>query len=152
MAGETLSQGAILRVQSNDPPAAATYAVVGGVEGITLPGFAREDIEVTALDSTAREYIADLPDTGESSFTLMIRKGSSGTNYETGQQRLEALAGSGLVVSFQVDLPASATTSPARYTCTGYVKSFLPTLQTRDAFKANVTIRWTGAVTKGAAS
>lgn len=152
MAGETLSQGTILRVQSNDPPSAPTYVVVGGVEGITVPGFAREDVEVTSLESTAREYIGDLPDTGESSFTLMLQRGASGTAYQVGQQRLETLAGNGLIVSFQVDLPAAATTSAARYTCNGYVKSFVVQSQTRDALKASVTIRWTGAPTKAPAA
>lgn len=152
MAGETLSQGTILRVQSNDPPASPTYVVVGGVEGFTLPGIAREDIEVTALDSTAREFIGDLPDTGESSFTLMLRRGTTGTDYAAGQQRLEALAISGTVVNFQVDLPATATTTAARYTVQGYVKAFQVTAQVRDALKANCTIKFTGAPTKGAAA
>lgn len=150
MAGETLSQGTVLRVQSNEPPTAPTYVVVGGVEGLTLPGIAREEVDVTALDSTAREFIGDLPDTGEASFTLMLRRGASGTDYQVGQQRMEALAIANTVVSFQFDLPPGATTTPARYTVQGFVKAFQVVAQVRDALKANVTIRFTGAPTKGA--
>jgi hypothetical protein len=146
MAGEALSNGTILRVQSNEPPAAATYAVIGGVEGFEVPGIIRDEIEVTALDSTAREYIADLPDTGESSFTLMLRKGVTAPAYEVGQQRLEALAGTGTIVSFQVAMPPAL--GSITYTCQGYVKQFLPNTTSRQAATATVTIRWTGAVTK----
>lgn len=143
MAGEALSNGAILRVEA---AGGGTFIAIGGVEGFTLPSVIREDISVTALDSTAQEYIAALPDTGESSFTVMARRGATAPNYEAGQERLEDLSLSAEIVDFQIVMPPSL--GAITYTCAGYVKSFSPQLQTNDAVKIGVTIKWTGAVTK----
>lgn len=142
MAGEALSQGTILKVETSPGPP-IVYVTIGGVENFGYPGYAREDIEVTALDSTAREYIADLPDTGESTFPLFLRKGVTVTEFEAGQERLADLAASGAIVSFQAVMPPGIGTMT--WTCNGYVKNFMPQSATRNAVKADVTIRWTGA-------
>lgn len=146
MAGESLSQGTVLAVQTAAGPP-AVYTAVGGVQGVQVPGIQRDDIEVTALDSTAREYIADLPDTGENSFTLFIRKGAAAGEFEAGQKALEDLATSGAVSSFRITLP-SAVLGAVSYTCAGYVKTFSITAETRQAITASVTIRWTGSAVK----
>lgn len=145
MAGEAIGQGTVLRVQTAAGPP-IVYATVGGVEGISVPGVNRGEIEVTALDSTAREYIADLPDMSETSFSLFIRKGAAAPQFETGQQRLETLAGTGDIVSFQIVL--NTALGAITYTCSGYVKQFQLTSESRAAIKASVTIRWTGLAVK----
>lgn len=143
MAGEALSNGVKIEVETT---VAGVFVQLGGAQGFQLPGLLRETIDVTALDSTAREYIASLPDSGETSFTLFLRKGVSGTDFEAGQQRMEDLAGGDDIVGFKITLPTAL--GGGVYSCDGIVLSFRPTVQTNEAITAECAVRWTGAVTK----
>lgn len=140
MANEILSQGTILQVETTTP---GTFVAVGGVQGFDFPGIERPDIDVTALDSTANEYIGSLPDTGESSFTIFARK-ASGTAYEAGQERLLTLGGTGAIVPFKA-IAAGGFSTGNTWTCNGYVKSIRLKPATKEATVFECTIRWTGA-------
>lgn len=142
MAGEGLSNGTVVAIET----APAVFGTIGGVEGFALPAAIRDEIEVTALDSTAREYILDLPDSGETTFTLFIRDGVTGTDFSANQELLEDAAFSGDVQTFRVTLPASV--GGKSYTVDGLVKQFQVTTNTRAAITASCTIRFTGAVAR----
>lgn len=47
-----------------------TYTLIKGVEGVQGPTGTKATIDVTAIDDTARQYVADLPDFGNLTFTL----------------------------------------------------------------------------------
>lgn len=53
-----------------DPPATDTFTEVINVLNISGPNAQKGDIEVTHLQSTAKEYISDLADPGELTFTI----------------------------------------------------------------------------------
>ncbi len=95
MAGEALSNGTLVEVQTAPGPP-IVYTAVGGIDGdFTAPGVLNEEIEVTGLDSTAREYIGGLSETGETSFQLMLRKEGTGpatANFQAGQEALKDLS------------------------------------------------------------
>lgn len=138
MAGEALSNGAKLEVQSSAGPP-IVYTLVGGVQGVEPPSPDTPDVDVTALDSEGQETIPGLPDYGETSFSLFLR--GTGSALVTNQALLQTLATSRAVVSFKVTGPTGIATV---YTCNGWVKAFRPNYQTGQAAVAAVTIRWTG--------
>jgi hypothetical protein len=146
MAGEALSNGTLVEVQTAPGPP-IVYTAVGGIDGdFTAPGVLNEEIEVTGLDSTAREYIGGLSETGETSFQLMLRKEGTGpatANFQAGQEALKDLSVTRAIVSFRFTPPAGLTTE--RITCQGYVKEFRILAGSNTAVRAAVTIRWTGA-------
>lgn len=53
-----------------DAPGADTFNEIIDVLNISGPNTSKGDIEVTNLQSSAKEYISDLPDPGELTFTL----------------------------------------------------------------------------------
>ncbi len=73
MSGETRSY-AKLSVYSilheTIPPTGGTYNEAINVLNISGPNTSKSDIEVTHLQSTAKEFISDLPDPGELTFTI----------------------------------------------------------------------------------
>jgi hypothetical protein len=119
---------------------------IGGVEGLALPAVMNDETEVTALDSTAREYLLTLPDSGESTFTLYIRDGITGTDFSANQELLEDAAFNRTVERFRVTLPPSV--GGKSYAVDGLVKQFQVTANSMQAITATVTIRYTGPVTR----
>ena len=148
MAGEALSNGTLVEVETAPGPP-IVYTAIGGIDGdFTAPGVLNEEIEVTGLDSTAREYIGGLSETGETSFQLMLRKEGAGAateNFQAGQQALMDLAVSRAIKSFRFKPPSSLTTKGS--TCQGQVKEVRMIAGSKTAVRAAVTIRWTGAPT-----
>lgn len=81
-----------------------TFDVIGEVTNFQAPGISNDQIEVTHLGSTAKEYIAGLSDGDECTFDV---------NYiaaDAQQQALWTLAQSGAKNNFQIDLNDHATT------------------------------------------
>jgi hypothetical protein len=60
--------GTQLQVGSTASPLG--YATIKGVEGFTGPTGSKPDIDVTAIDDTATQYVAGVPDYGSVSFDL----------------------------------------------------------------------------------
>lgn len=142
MAGEQLSNKAtgVLFVQdAGGGGGGVSYIKVGGVQAVQVPSPTRDEIDVTALDSEGMETIPGMADYGESTFEMFLRADTG--DYEAGQARLAALADSGAIVSFKVEMPAAFGTT---VTCDGWVKAFQENLATGAAATASVTIRWTG--------
>lgn len=99
------------------------------------------DIEVTDLDSTAKEYMPGLPDTGNVTMSVYC------VDSDTGLAAMEAAFDARAVKNFKITYPAGAT--PIR-TFAGYVKSFP---KVGDASKdgvvtGSVEIKRSGSVTK----
>lgn len=99
------------------------------------------DIDVTDLDSTAKEYVQGLPDTGSLSATCYC------VDSDTGLAAVEAAFDARTSKSFKVTYPSGST--PIR-TFSGYVKSF-PKIG--DASKdgvvtGSIEIKRSGVVTK----
>lgn len=63
-----LARGTQLQVE--DSPGAGTYTTIPGCRNITGPSGGAQPFEVTDHDSTAKEYLVDLPDEGEITATL----------------------------------------------------------------------------------
>lgn len=141
MAGEALSNGTIVRVQDTAGPP-ITYIEVGGIQSIQTPSPERTEIDVTALDSEGQETIGGFPDYGQSDFTMFLRSESG--DLAEGQDRLQELADSGDVVSFQIVSPAAFNKT---YTTLGWVRMFRMTAVAGEAYQAEVSIRWTGKPT-----
>lgn len=144
MAGEALSNGAIVEVDvsTTETP---SWKAVGGVQSIRLPSPETAEIDVTALDSLGEETIPGMTAYGETSFTLFLR-GSGGATYGSNQSELATLAASKRVANFRITPPAALTSSTI--TCMGWVKAFVEDLTSKEAAKADVTIRWTGVPTR----
>jgi len=144
MADEVHSKGTKLAIGTDaDPP---VFTNIPGVTGFTLPAPVKGEIEVTDLDSTAKEYIGDLPDNSEISFQLNLKKKSSGTGFHAAQEALEAAADDDELYPFRATLPAPISKT---YTFMAIVKSFVPNAATGTQLTATVTIKPSGAVTRG---
>ena len=138
-----LSKGTALKIGDGDTP--EEYTTIEGVQSFTVPAVTLDDIEVTDLQSEAKEYIGGLGDAGDLSFTLVLKTAETGNGYEAGQALLESYVGDGLTHNFQVVLPAPFNTT---YGFAAFVKQFQPEANTNQALTASVTLRISGAVTK----
>lgn len=138
------TQGTIFRVGNGDSP--LTYTVVGGVTGISgLRSGAPNEIDVTDLSSTAREFLLGLKDEGTHTVNLNLDPA------DTGQQRLATLRSSRAEESFQIELSNAGAGSPptgTTYTYQARVSTFPFDLNPDDAARAQVTIRVTGDITE----
>ena len=118
-----------------------------------------DDIDVTNLDSDAKEFLTGLGDNGE--LTLQINLNAS----DPVHQKLSDEAGKGTRFAFCVALsdgtaPPTATagpppvlTPPAASARTSFVflasvKSFRNAVKTNDAVRVNCTLRISGGITK----
>lgn len=138
-----LSQGAKLKIGTAG--ATPTYTEVMGVASINIPGLTKDEIEVSDLNSQAKEFISGLGDAGELTFELILEKGTTAGTYEPGQEAVKAAHESGEVLPWQVDLP---TGFGITYGFSAFVKSFSERMEQNDAVRADVTLRVSGAATR----
>ncbi len=59
--------GSTLQLERSSP---SEFATIKGVEGFQGPTGSKGQIDVTAIDDTAKQFVADLPDYGTVTFTL----------------------------------------------------------------------------------
>jgi hypothetical protein len=146
MAGEQLANNVSVWLGNGATPT-EVFAVIPGVVGIpTIPSPVRDEIEVTALDSTAKEFILGLADNGEVTMTLNLRRKTTGSGYLAVQEQLEGYANDGLPHNFQVRIVGQVQ---LQYAFAALVKSFRPQAPSANsALTAECTIRVTGAVTR----
>lgn len=130
------TQGVLLKIGSGSPE---TFTTIKGVSNISGPTGSRELIDVTALDSSGREYLVGLPDYGDLSFTLFYAP----------QDTQHAL----LFAAFQAagqtatNFTLTFTDSPATvYSFAALVQGFPMNFQGNSAVEVNVTLKLTGAV------
>lgn len=135
---KTLALGTKLYVESG-----SLFIAVGNLESIGVPGPTKGEVEVTDLDSSAREFLATLPDNGELAFNGFFNEA------DAGQDLLFADANDpdAPVRAFRIDF----VRQDVRFEFDGFVKSFVPTAPGPDeAHGFDGSIRVTGVVTKGA--
>ena len=105
------SQGTTLHIEGPS----TTWIKVGQLTDIKGTSDTSPDIEVTDLDSTTKEYVQGLPDTGTLSATCYC------VASDVGLIAVEAAFDARVLKQFKVTYPAGTT--PVR-TFSGYVKSF----------------------------
>jgi hypothetical protein len=130
-----------LTYTSGGTATALAWIKVGQVTGIKGTSDTSPDLEVTDLDSTTKEYVQGMPDTGS------ITADCYCVDADTGLAAVEAAFDAYTSKTFKVTYPSGAT--PVR-TFTGYVKSF-PKIgeASRDGIvTGSIEIKRTTAVTK----
>lgn len=117
---------------------------INQVTSIGLPSPEREEVDVTHLDSDAREFAPGLVDYGEFEVVVNLRPGSDT------DLLLEAAAESQKNKNFKVVLPIRGVLT-RDYTGTCFVKSYdRGEVTVDDKMEATVTLRAVGAVTSAA--
>jgi hypothetical protein len=117
---------------------------INHVTSIGLPSAERDEVDVTHLDSDAREYAPGLSDFGEFEIALNLRPGSDT------DLLLEEAVEAGDERDFKVVLPIRGTLV-REYTGTCFVKAYdRGDVTVDDKMEATLTCRATGAVTSGA--
>lgn len=125
------SQGTLISVGGSN---------VGNVVSVDGPSGSAAEIDVSDLDSTAREFIMGLPDEGNVSLEV---------NYDTEnvpQETLRAARAARTSVAIVLTLTDSPETT---FTFTAFVIEFSLSAAVDDVVKASITLRITGSVTKG---
>ena len=59
--------GTLFKVSASSP---VSFALVEGVQGLTISGAQKNDIEYTAISDLSKKFLPDLPDAGEAQFQL----------------------------------------------------------------------------------
>jgi len=115
-----------------------TMTAVGGAKNIDTGGGKTSEVDTTDLDSTAKEFVAGLPDYGEASFECNVDFSDAGQNAI--RERFE----DGAEVDFQVVYADTGTTTE---NFTGFVSGYGTKLSVDGVVTASVTIRKKGVTT-----
>lgn len=59
--------GTLLKVSAASP---VSFVLVEGVQGITISGAQKNEIEYTAISDSVKKFLPDLPDSGEAQFQI----------------------------------------------------------------------------------
>jgi hypothetical protein len=119
------------------------FTIIAEVTGFTGPTTEASEIEVTSLNSPAKEFIAGLVDNGEMS--LEVNAVPSNTQHD--QIRTDITDGT--VRNYQIDFNdmPSGGSNPTTYTFAAFAKAFPFSAAADDKLSGTVTLRITGAVT-----
>lgn len=116
-------------------------ALVGELQNFNGPGGQSSDIDVTTLQSTAKEFRRGLQDEGEISFDLNLDPSDAGQIFcRTARAEVGGAAG---LRSFELILPDTAETT---LTFDAFVKGFSISGGVDDVVKASMMLRITGPV------
>lgn len=132
-----------------------TVAAIGNIADLGEFGGQADDIDVTNLDSVAKEFLTGLLDNGELTLQLNLNP------QDTVHQDLQSKAGNGVRYPFLVGLSdgttaptavAGALVPPAASARTSFafsasIKSFKFGAKTNDAIRVTVMLRISGAIT-----
>jgi hypothetical protein len=144
MAQKISSQGATFEVV--DPVASPdTFVNVGNFRGATgIRSGTRTEIDVTDLQSQAKEYILGLKDPGSMQINILYDP------MDAGQIILENLLNSSVAVPFRLSVPNPAVSPPfTTLTYNGFITSFPFDVGVDAALPGTVTVRVTGDYVKG---
>lgn len=133
------------------PPA---LVKIGNLSGMGDFGPQSDDIEVTNLDSTAKEYLVGLPDNGEATLSINIDNQSDAHRLLSGlagtdQRRYFAVCYSEgttdpTIAAGEIVPPAAANRSSSVFFAA--VKSFRRSVPTNDVVRVTVALRISGAI------
>ncbi len=124
--------------QRGDGASPEVFTTVGDVVSISGPQITKEEIEVTALDSSAKEFIGALDDPGELSMEL------NWNPQDTQHVNLRSDAEGTTVRNYRV---VFGDVSNTQVDFAGEVMEFSINTEPNDAVKASVRIKITGALT-----
>ena len=132
------SQGVVLRVD-DDSGSPSTFLAIGNISGISGPSGSASEIDVTDLDSVAREFLMGLPDEGEISLDMFWAPGTVVHDllFNARKNRTKK--------NFRLELTDSPTTI---YNFFGFVTGLAQNTAVDEAITAALTIRITGAILK----
>ena len=145
MANEFTGSGVTLGFNTVGAP--SVYTTLAGVTRCDVPTLTSDDIEVTALDSTAKEYITGLGDGGDVTFDVNLRKATAGSApWVASQTAFEAYNGDQILHGFEITFPGA---TDVVYTFNGYVKEFkIEVGGANVATTASGVIKVSGAIVK----
>ena len=129
------AQGVVLKRGNDDSP--LTYTAVGEITSFDGPGGSAGEIDVTSLESTAKEFLIGLPDEGEFSFEANLVPSNAA------QAGLRADRAAGTLQDFQLLLTDAG---PTTLSFTAYVKEFKIKGGVDDKISVAITLRITGPV------
>jgi hypothetical protein len=133
------SQGTALKIGDDSSPEG--FTIVGRVISFDGPGGSASEIDVSDLQSTAKEFIVGLPDEGTFSFEMNLDFA------ETTQATLRSVRNARTKRSFRLDFSGD---SPINYLgFEAFVMEFKVSGGVDGAVKASCTLRISGAVTWG---
>lgn len=139
MSGEVKTQGTKLQLVGVASP--ITYTSLANVVSISGLGGQKGDIDITNFDSTAKEFLVGLEDSGQVQVEINYAPG------DATQDTLWGLKETGTLRGWRIRLSG---TSPYKYFAfSATVQQFQVNFQTDDVIRATVTLRVSGAITRG---
>jgi hypothetical protein len=134
------TQGTTIEIDTSPPPhTTPAWTTVGNATAWSGPSFTRNEIDVTALDSVAKEYILGLKDPGEFSMDVNVDKTDPGQEFLWGE------------LNQNVPIPVKMTwpsTPPDGFTFEALVMNFETSGSADDKIDGTITLRVTGDVTQ----
>lgn len=120
-----------------DAASPEVFSAVGDITSIGGPSITKDEIEVTALDSSAKEFIGALDDPGELSLEVNM-------NFQDAQQvLLRGDAEGNTLVNYRIIWNDVSST---QVDFTGEVMEFTVNTEAQDAVKASIRIKISGAL------
>ncbi len=137
----THTRGTLLK--RGDGGGTEVFTLVAAITSFSGPNITSPTVDVTTMDSTAREYITGLADNGEITFDAIF----VGNNAQ--QQGLQSDQTAGTTRNFKLifndaTLEANRTTFSFAAVVTGFVFNG----QVDDAWRVSITLKLSGAITK----
>lgn len=129
-AGTTFARG--------DGASPEAFTTVGDVVSLGGPQIQKDEIEITALDSTAKEFLGALDDPGE--LSLELNWNPQDTQHVALRQDAEGTAQRNYRIVFN-------DVSSTQIDLTGEVMEFSLNTEPNDAVKASIRIKVSGALT-----
>jgi hypothetical protein len=114
---------------------------LGMLKKVAKPTRSVGEIDATDMDSTAKEFIADLADFGESAMTLNWKPGDATDTYL--ENWGDPLIGGNAARSVRITTPNGKT-----YIFLAFIKSYGADLAVGSLLETNLTLRVTGDVTR----
>lgn len=133
------TQGITVKVGDGATPT-EVFTTIAEVTGFDGPTTEANEIEVTTLSSTAKEFISGLVDNGE--VTLNVNAVPDDSQHRQIRNDIEA----GTVRNYQIDFNDGTTTNTT-YTFAAFVKSFPFSAAPDDKLTGTITLRITGSIT-----
>lgn len=152
MSGELRTQGTQVWVLDDQSTVVAVLEIPN-ITDVGEFGAQADDIDVTNLMDTAKQYLVGLPDNGEA--TLQVNFNPQDTTHQFlndlagTQARLQFMVGLSDGVAAPTNVGGVLTTPSARTTAkfTASVKTFRTAIKANDADRTTITLRISGAIT-----
>jgi hypothetical protein len=134
-----------VQFQMEDSGTPGSYLLIPGVNNLSPGGTTATQIEITALNDTARRFLQGIQDYGQATFEIVWDP------EHARHQELLTLAAGTDSKNFRIRLPDAATADASIIVLdfAANVEAFEWNFSTDDAARANVTLKVTGAITQG---